>query len=147
MDETQDVQDIYGVEDETESGGRPQETTLVKGTDTKPVSCESSAYYPPSTPSTPSYNEDTQYCSLPPDSSLHGGEVSTFLGPAELLVGGTEAFDHSDSVHTGITTVSNAQYSTDIESPAFPLKDEQEVQLMRHYIDHMCRWVRNFPPN
>jgi hypothetical protein len=92
-------------------------------------------------PTKSGYGAGTELCDVPAVSDQNEDGVSTFPKSTDTLGAATVPFaDPDDILARGISTA-NPPYCVDIESPLFPLKDEPEVLLMKHYINHMCRWV------
>jgi hypothetical protein len=141
VDETQDVQDIYGNEDETRLSHPTIKSTTVNKRHEESVHQESSAVAASHSASVSPYLEGTEFRDVPAVSDQSEDGASTFPKSTDTLGAATVPFaDPDDVLARGISTA-NPPYCVDIESPLFPLKVEQEVLLMRHYIDHMCRWV------
>lgn len=142
VDETQDVQDIYGIDDQPTEGHTLKGITSVAEGHESDTRQESSACFPSPRASVSPYSEKTQYRDrdLPPVPSHREAGVSTFPEPVGPLAAAPRAFKGLSSANSR-SIPTDPHYCVDIESPLFPLEDEQEVILMRHYIDHMCRWV------
>ena len=140
VDETQDIQDIYGNEDEQRASQPTCESTTVNERHEDSVHQDSSAVVASHSASVSPYLEGTEFRDVPAVSDqIEDG--ATFSESTDTLGAITVPFADPDDVLTRGISTANPPYCVDIESPLFPLNDEQEVLLMKHYIDHMCRWV------
>ena len=141
VDETQDIQDIYGNEDERSVSQPTCESTTVSERHEDSVRQESSAVVASHSASVSPYLEGTRFRDVPTISNQNEDGAATFPESMVTLGAATVPFVDPDDVSAKGVSTANPPYCVDIESPLFPLNDEQEVLLMKHYVDHMCRWV------
>ena len=110
VDETQDVQDTYAIDDPLTEGHTLKEITSAAEGHEADTRQQSSACFPSPCASVLPYNERTQYCDLPPVLSHHEAGASTFTEPAEPLVAAPRTFESLGSANLGSIPTSDPHY-------------------------------------